>query len=78
MTPAAIFKIQIAAEGSLAVMTSAAALVAAGEVFEGPRRADLSFLRQARSVIMAIGATETLPPTVLCVTEGETEAGRVG
>ena len=73
----AVLKIQIAAEGSLAIMTSGAGVVAAGEVFEAPRRADLSFLRQAGNVIMAIGATETLPPTVLCVTEGETEGGRV-
>jgi hypothetical protein len=73
MTPAAILKVQIAAEGTPSIMTSGASVVSAGEVFQGPRRADLSSLRQARGVIMAIGATETLPPAVLCVTERKTK-----
>jgi len=78
MTPSAIFKIQIATEGPLAVMTSDAGSVSGGEVFEGPRRANLSFLRQARRVVMTIGAPETLAPAVLRVTEGKAKGGRVG
>ena len=78
MTSPAILEIQIAAKGSLAVMASSAGVVSAGEVFEGPRRADLSFLRQARRVVMTIRAAETLSPAVLRVTEGESKRGRVG
>jgi hypothetical protein len=78
MTSPAILEIQIAAKGSLAVMASSAGVVSAGEVFEGPRRADLSFLRQACRVVMTIGAAETLSPTVLRVTEGKSKRGRVG
>jgi hypothetical protein len=78
MTPAAIFEIQIAAESSLAVMTSAARVVSGGKVFEGPRRTDLTLLRQARGVVMTIGAPEPLAPAVLRVTEGSAEGGRVG
>jgi hypothetical protein len=78
MTSSTIFKIQVAAEGSLAVMTSDAGSVSGGEVFEGPRRTNLSFLRQARRVVMTIRAPETLAPAVLRVTEGDPEGGRVG
>jgi hypothetical protein len=78
MTSSAIFKIQVAAEGSLAVMTSDAGSVSGREVFEGPRRANLSCLRQARRVVMTIRAPETLAPAVLRVTEGDPEGGRVG
>src|SRR6266481_1446106 len=78
MTSAAIFKIQISAEGSLAVMTSGAGVVSGGEVFERPRRTDLSFLRQASGVVVAIGAAETLAPAVFRVTERKAEGGRVG
>jgi len=65
MTPAAVLEIKIAAKGTSSIMTSSAGVVAAGEVFEAARRADLSFLRQPGNVIMAIGAGETLPPAVL-------------
>jgi len=78
MTSAAIFEIQISAEGSLAVMTSGAGVVSGGEVFERPRRTDLSFLRQARGVVVAIGAAEALASAVLRVTERKAEGGRVG
>ena len=78
MTPAAIFEIQVAAEGSLAVMTSEAGIVSGGKVFEGPGRANLAFLRQARRVVMTIGATQTLASAVLRVTEGNAEGGRGG
>jgi len=78
MTSAAIFKIQISAEGSLAVMTSGASVVSGGEVFERPRRTDLSFLRQPDGVVVAIGAAETLASAMLRVTERKAEGGRVG
>ena len=77
MTAPAAFEIQIAAEGSLAIMTSRASVVAVGEMFQRPRRADLSPLRQARSVVMTIGATDALARTVLRVTEADAERFRV-
>ena len=77
MTAPAIFEIQIAAEGALAVMTSRAGVISGGEMFQGPRRADLSFLRQSRGVVMTVRATETLARDVLRVTESEAECGRV-
>ncbi len=77
MTSPAVFEIQIAAEGSLAIMTSRAGVIAVGEMFERPRRADLSPLRQTRSVVMTIGATDALARAVLCVTEAEAERSRV-
>lgn len=77
MTSPAGFEIQVATERSLAVMTSCAGVVSVGEVFDGARRADLSFLRQPRGVVMAIGAPETLAPTVLGVTEGPVERRRI-
>ena len=78
MTSPAVLEIEIAAEGSLAIMTSGAGVVSRGEVFERSRRADLSFLRQSGRVVMTIGATETLASAVLRVAEGEAECGRVG
>ena len=77
MTSPAVFEIQIAAEGSLAIMTSRTGVVAVGEMFERPRRADLASLRQTRSVVMTIGATDALARAVLCVTEAEAERNRV-
>ena len=77
MTSPAVFEIQIAAEGSLAIVTSRAGVVAVGEMFERPRRADLSLLWQRSSVVMTIGATDALARAVLCVTEAEAERTRV-
>ena len=76
MTSAAAFEIQIAAEGSLAIMTSRAG-VAVGEMFERPRGADLASLRQTRGVVMTIGATDALARAVLCMAEAEAERTRV-
>ena len=59
-------------------MTSGAGVVAGREMFESPRRADLSSLRQPRGVVMTISTTETLARAVLCVTETEAECGCVG
>ena len=78
MTSPAVPEIEIAAEGSLAIMTSGAGVVSGGEMFERPGRADLSFLWQPRRVVMTISAIETLAWTVLCMTESEMERGRVG
>ena len=78
MTSPATLEIQIAAERSPAVMTSGAGVVSGGEMFERPRRTDLSFLRQARGVVVAIGAAEALASAVLRVTERKAEGGRVG
>ena len=77
MTSPAIFEIQIAAEGALAIMTSGAGVVSVGEVCESSGRTDLSSLWQPRGVVMTSGATEVLAGAVLCVTEGEAECGRV-
>ena len=77
MAAPAGFEIQVAAERSLAVMTSRAGVVSGGEVFEGPRRADLSFLRQSRRVVVTVAATQMLAPAVLGVTERTAERGRV-
>src|SRR2546430_15667988 len=77
VTSPAAFEIQIAAEGSLAIMTSRAGVVAVGEMFERPRRADLSPLRQTRCVGMTIGAADALPRAILCVTAAEAEGSRV-
>lgn len=77
MTAPAGFEIQVAAERSLAIMTGRAGVVAVGKVFEGPRRADLSFLRQPGRVDVAVAATETLAPAVLGVTESPAEGGRI-
>jgi len=73
MTAPTISEIQIAAEGALAVMTSRAGVISGGEMFQGPRRAELSFLRQPGGVAMTVRATETLARAVLRVTESETE-----
>lgn len=75
MTAAAIFKIQIAAEGALAGVTSRAGVISSGEVFQSSRRADLSLLRQSRGVAVTVRATETLARAVLRVTESEAECG---
>jgi hypothetical protein len=77
MTSPAAFEIQIATEGSLAIMTSRAGAVAVGEMFERARGADLSLLWQPSSVVMAIDATDALVRAMLCVTEAEAERTRV-
>ena len=78
MTAPAILEIQIAAERSLAIMTSRAGVVAAGEVFKCPGRADLALLWQSGSVVVTIGAPDPLARTVLGVTEANAERTRVG
>ena len=77
MAAPAGFEIQVAAERSPAVMAGCAGVVSVGEMFDGPRRADLSFLRQAGGIAMAISATQTLAPAVLSVTEGTPERSRI-
>jgi hypothetical protein len=77
VTSPAALEIQIAAEGSLAIMTSRAGVVAVGEMFERPRRTDLSFLWQPSGVVMTIGATDALARAMLGVTEAEAERTRV-
>jgi hypothetical protein len=78
MTPAAILEIEVTAERSPAVVTAGAGVVPVGKVYEGTRRADLSFLREASSVVVTIGATEPLTTAVLRVTESQTKSRRVG
>ena len=73
MTAAAIFEFQIAAEGSLAVVTGSASVVANGEVLQSPRRTDLAPLWQSRGVVVAICAIHALARAVLRVTERQTE-----
>lgn len=69
MTAAAILEIQIAAEGSAAVVTGRARIVAGREVFRWPRGAHLSPLRQSGGVVVTVGAIQTLARAVLRVTE---------
>jgi len=78
MTSPATLEIQVAAKGSLAIVTGGAGPVSAGEVFASLGGADLSFLWQSRRVVMTIGAIETLTAAVLRVTESQTERGGVG
>ena len=78
MTAPAILEIQIAAKGPLAIMTSRTGVITAGEVFKCPGRADLSLLWQPGSVVVTIGAPDTLARTVLGVTESKSERTRVG
>jgi hypothetical protein len=75
MTAPAILEIQIAAKGAPAIMTSRAGVISGGEMFQRPRRSDLSFLRQSSGVVMTVCATESLARAVLRVTERETECG---
>jgi hypothetical protein len=78
MTSMAVLKVEVTAEGPPAVVTAGAGVVHVGEVYEGPRRADLSFLREASSVVVAIGASEPLTPAVLRVTEGQSKSRGFG
>jgi hypothetical protein len=78
MATPAILEIKITAKGSFAIMTSRAGVVARGKVFEGAWRADLSLLRQPSAVVMTICASQPLATAVCCVTEPETERGRIG
>ena len=78
MTAPAILEIQIATKGPLAIMASRTGVVAAGEVFKCPGRADLSLLWQPGSVVVTIGATDPLARAVLSVTEAKSERTRVG
>ena len=73
MTSAAVFEIQIAAEGSPPIVTGRARVVAAREMFRRSRGADLSPLRQSGSVAVTVGAIQTLTRAVLRVTEREAE-----
>src|SRR5437879_8654395 len=60
MTPAAVLEIQIATEGSAAVMTRRARIVAGREVLGRSRGAHLSPLRQSGRVAVTIGTIQTL------------------
>ena len=75
MAAPAGFEIQITAKRPLAVMTSRTRVISAGEVFESPGRANLSLLRQPCGVVVAIAASQTLPPAVFDVTERPAERG---
>lgn len=77
VTSAAIFEIQITAEGSLAVMTGRAGVISAGKVFQSPRRTDLAFLRQSRRIAMTIRARKTLSAAVLRMTKTDPEGDAV-
>ena len=69
MTSAAVLEIQIATEGSAAVMTRRARIVAGREVLGRSRGAHLSPLRQSGRVAVTIGTIQTLARAVLRVTE---------
>jgi hypothetical protein len=77
MTPAAILEIKVTAESSLTVVTSCAGVVAVGEVYKRPGRADLSLLRETSGVVMTVRAAKPLPSAVLSVTERQAESRRV-
>ena len=78
MTAPAVFKVQIAAEGTLAIVTGGAGVVAARKVLQSAGRTDLAPLWQSRGVVMTIRAGETLARAVLRVTERDPERGGVG
>ena len=77
MTSPAVLEIQIAAKRSAAVVTCRACVIAGGEVFLRTRRIDLSFLRQAGCVVVAIGAIQTLARAVLRVTKADAIRNRI-
>ena len=64
MTAAAVLEIQIAAEGSAAVVTGRARIVAGREVFCRPRGAHLSPLRQSGGVVVLVGRAASPHPRV--------------
>jgi len=78
MTAPAVFKVQIAAEGTLAIVTGGAGVVAARKVLQSSGRTDLAPLWKSRGVVMTIRAGETLARAVLGVTEREPERGGAG
>ena len=69
MTPAAVLEIHITAEGSPAVVTRRARIIAGREVLGRSRGAHLSPLRQSGRVAVTIGTIQTLARAVLRVTE---------
>jgi len=69
----AVFEGEVAAEGTLAVVTGQTGLTAGGdEVFRGRGRADLASLGCAGRQLVAVSAGESFAGAVVCVAEGVT------
>jgi len=77
VTTPAVLEIQIAAECAPAIVTGCAGIVSRREMFLSARRTDLSPLRQAGRVIVAVVTAEPLARAVLRVVEGEAKRGGV-
>jgi len=71
MTPLAGFEVQVAAEGSAAVVARRARTVAGRKMLQRSRRAYLSALSKSGGVVVAILATQTLARAVLRMTKSD-------